>query len=114
MNGNDLSRNKSQQTKLQEAFTVIGLTVNTSQYNYLQGAADEREAWEALGKVYMKSSRSNHINLKRKFYGYRHEITEPIQNYINGILDVVSKLWSIELCLCPHPPYSRLLAPVNR
>lgn len=81
--------------KADEALTAIGLTVDSDQYQYIQDATNGQEAWKALSKIYEKNSRANRIALKRQFYGFSHDDTKPIQEYISGILELATRLKAI-------------------
>jgi hypothetical protein len=59
--------------KTEEALTLIGLTVDCSQYGYICDATDGPAAWKALAEIYKKNSRATRISLKRQFYGYTHD-----------------------------------------
>jgi gag-polypeptide of LTR copia-type/Zinc knuckle len=86
---------KKNASKMQEILTAIGLTVDESQYIYIRDADNGYEAWKALEKVYLKNSRANRISLKRQLYGFRHAVDNPIQDYINGILELTGQLRGI-------------------
>jgi hypothetical protein len=86
---------KKNASKMQEILTAIGLTVDESQYVYIRDAEDGYEAWKALEKVYLKNSRANRISLKRQLYGFGHVVDNPIQDYINGILELTGQLRGI-------------------
>jgi hypothetical protein len=86
---------KKNASKMQEILTAIGLTVDESQYIYIRDAEDGYAAWKALEKVYLKNSRANRISLKRQLYGFRHAVDNPIQDYINGILELTGQLRGI-------------------
>lgn len=81
--------------KANEGLTAIGLTVDSDQYQYIQDATNGPEAWKALSKIYEKNSRANRVALKRQFYGFSHDDTKPIQEYISGILELATRLKSI-------------------
>jgi gag-polypeptide of LTR copia-type/Zinc knuckle len=86
---------KKNVSKMQEILTAIGLTVDESQYIYIRDAEDGYAAWKALEKVYLKNSRANRISLKRQLYGFGHAVDSPIQDYINGILELTGQLRGI-------------------
>src|ERR1700739_3534820 len=50
--------------KADEGLTIIGLTIDPDQYQYIRDAANGARAWEELAKVYEKNSRGNRIALK--------------------------------------------------
>jgi len=81
--------------KADEGLTAIGLTVDSDQYQYIQDAKNGPEAWTALSKIYEKNSRANRVALKRQFYGFTHDDTKPIQEYISGILELATRLKAI-------------------
>lgn len=78
-----------------DALTLIGLSVEASQYQYIQDAETSAAAWTALKKHYEKNSRANRISLKRQFYGYKHNPEKPIQVYINDIRGLARRLAAI-------------------
>lgn len=79
----------------EEILTVIGLTIDPSQYQHIQDCADGIAAWSALAELYEKNSRANRISLKREFYGFDHDTIKPIQNYISGISRLATALRAI-------------------
>jgi hypothetical protein len=79
----------------EEMLTAIGLTIDPSQYQYIDSCKTGVEAWEKLKKIYEKNSRANRIALKRQFYGYNHDPAKPIQEYISGITGLASRLKAI-------------------
>lgn len=81
--------------KLEEALTTIGLTVDSSQYQYIQECTNGAEAWKALADIYEKNSRANRIALKRQFYGFNHDAEAPICTYISGIMSLAGRLKAI-------------------
>lgn len=87
------------ETKAVESLTIIGLTVEPSQYTYIRAAKNGPEAWEALAKVYNKASRANRTQLKRRFYHFTVGFEVPIQHYIAGITDLAAQLRAIEVAL---------------
>jgi hypothetical protein len=74
----------------EEMLTAIGLTIDPSQYRYIDGCKTGVEACEKLKKIYEKNSA-----LKRQFYGYTHDPAKPIQEYISGITGLASRLKAI-------------------
>jgi len=86
---------KGWEAKASKALTIIGLAVDTTQYQYISDAKDGVEAWEKLRKVYEKNSRENRIALMRKFYNAEHNASLPIQDYINPIIKVATRLRAI-------------------
>ena len=83
----------------QEALTIIGLSVEPSQYGYIRDSADGIAAWKALAAVHEKVSRANRIALKRRFYNFKHDTDQSIHTYINGIQDLASRLKGIKVTL---------------
>ena len=79
--------------------TLIGLSMQPSQYTYIRDAKNGVDAWTALKDAYEKNSRSTRINLKRQFYNFEHDINAPIQVYISGITDLAGKLKAIGVAL---------------
>jgi gag-polypeptide of LTR copia-type/Zinc knuckle len=85
--------------KSEEALTYIGLTISQDQYSYIRDSSDGPSAWKALAEIYEKNSRATRISLKRQFYGYQHDDTRPIAEYITGITDLAARLKSIKVKL---------------
>ncbi|GLB42146.1 putative gag-polypeptide of LTR copia-type [Lyophyllum shimeji] len=83
------------EAKAEEALTAIGLTLDPSQYQYIQDATDGVDAWKKLQKIYEKNSRANRISLMRQFYYAHHDPHMPIEDYINGIIKTANQLKSI-------------------
>lgn len=79
----------------EDALTDIGLTIDPSQYCHIRDAADGHEAYTALAAIYEKPSRANHISIKRSLYGYIHDTSKPIQDYITSITSLASRLDAI-------------------
>lgn len=86
-------------TESAHGLTIISLTIDPSQYIYIESATNGREAWKALADLYEKPSRANHIHLKRSFYGYMHSPTKNIQEYISGITSLAAQLRNIGVTL---------------
>ena len=89
----------SWETKANEAFTLIALTVEPSQYTYIRNAKNGPEAWKALKDIYEKNSRSTCINLKQQFYGFEHDTSTSISAYVHSIIDLARKLNDIGVSL---------------
>jgi hypothetical protein len=89
----------SWETKANEAFTLIALTVEPSQYTYIRNAKNGPEAWKALKDIYEKNSRSTCINLKQQFYGFEHDTSASISAYVHSIIDLARKLNDIGVSL---------------
>lgn len=85
--------------KSEQGLTAIGLTVDPSQYHYIRDASTGPDAWTKLSAVYEKKSRANRVALKRQFYGYRHDVDQSIQVYINDIIGLSTKLKAIGVTL---------------
>jgi len=85
--------------KAQDGLMVIGLTMEPSQYTYIRDSPDDPKAWKALKDAYEKNSRATCISLKRQFYGFEHKAKEPMQKYVNGILELAGKLKAIRVAL---------------
>ena len=86
---------KTWDTKAEEGLTIIGLTVDPSQYTYIWNSANSVEAWTALKEIYEKNTCSTRISLKRQFYGFEHNTSAPMSTYVNGITDLAAKLKGI-------------------
>jgi len=79
--------------------TIIGLTVEPSQYAYLREVKSGPEAWDILKKIYNKPSRANRTQLKRRFYQYKAKSDQSMQSYISAIADLASQLKAIKVPL---------------
>jgi hypothetical protein len=90
---------KAWDTKAEEGLTIIGLTVEPSQYTYIRNSTNGAEAWTALKEIYEKNSRSTRISLKRQFYGFEHDTNALMSTYVNGITDLAGKLKAIGIDL---------------
>ena len=95
----DGKEEKEWDRKAEEGLTLIGLSMQPSQYTYIRDAKNGVDAWTALKDAYEKNSRSTRINLKRQFYNFEHDINAPIQVYISGITDLAGKLKAIRVAL---------------
>ncbi|KAI9069738.1 hypothetical protein FKP32DRAFT_1546588, partial [Trametes sanguinea] len=79
--------------KLSElALTIIGLTINPDQYDYIRNAKTGAEAWSALQEAYEKNTRANRITLKREFYTAAHDPNAPIREYTNRVTNLANRL----------------------
>ena len=87
------------QKKADDGLTVIGLSVDPSQYTYIRDATDGIGAWSNLKEQYEKNTRATRISLKRQFYSFQHDTSSPIQTYIAGITDLAAKLGGIGIKL---------------
>lgn len=83
----------------EDGFSAIGLTIEQSQKPYIRDCTDGPSAWKALKDIYEKNSTSNRISLKRRFYSYHHDTTQPITDYINDITSLATQLRAIGLKL---------------
>ena len=95
----DGKEEKEWDRKAEEGLTLIGLSIQPSQYTYIREAKNGVDAWNALKDAYEKNSRSTRINLKRQFFNFEHDTNAPIQNYISGITDLAGKLKAIGVAL---------------
>jgi hypothetical protein len=86
----------------EEALSYIGLTVMPNQYSHIRTATNGAEAWKALADVYEKNSRATRISLKRQFYGFRHDTSASIQEYISGITTLAARIEAIGITLTPN------------
>ena len=77
----------------------IRLTISQNQYGYIQDSTDGPSAWKALADICKKNSCATCISLKRQFYGYQHDETCPITDYITSITDLTAWLKSIKVML---------------
>jgi hypothetical protein len=82
-----------------DALTIISLTINPTQYIYIRDAENGWNAWHALATLYEKPSRANHIHLKRAFYGYIQSPNTAIQDYLDGITSLATRLRAIGVTL---------------
>lgn len=85
--------------KADDGLTVIGLTVDSSQYTFIRESTNGVEAWQALKDQYEKNTRATRISLKRQFFGFQHDPHVPMQIYIAGITDLAAKLTGIGITL---------------
>ena len=85
--------------KADEGLTFIGLTVDTTQYGYIRDASNGVEAWQALKNIYEKNSCTTCITLKWQFYGYQHDESKSIADYISGISNLAAQLKSLNITL---------------
>jgi len=85
--------------KSDELLTCIGLSIAPSQYGYIRECTDGPSAWKGLADVYEKDSRAMRISLKRQFYGFHHDTSRPIVEYISGITDLAARLKAIKITL---------------
>lgn len=85
--------------KADEGLTFIGLPVDTTQCSYIRDVSTRLEACQALKDIYEKNSRATHITLKRQFYGYQHDESKPIADYISGISNLAQQLKSLNITL---------------
>ena len=85
--------------KSQDLLTCIGLSVAPNQYSYIRECTNGPSAWKALANVYEKDSCGTRISLKWKFYGFQHDITHLIMEYILGITDLAACLKAIKVNL---------------
>lgn len=83
--------------KSDEALTIIGLSVDPSQYEYIRDSETAHDAWKALQAKYEKASRASRINLKRQLYNFKHDPAKPVQVYIDGIKSLVRRLRAISV-----------------
>ncbi|KAK7005399.1 hypothetical protein R3P38DRAFT_2474891, partial [Favolaschia claudopus] len=60
-----LRRQKAKESE--EILTIIGLTIDPSQYQHIADCTDGVEAWAKLAEIYEKDSRPSRIALKRDF-----------------------------------------------
>ena len=79
--------------------TVIGLSVDPSQYVYIRDAKTGPAAWAALQAQYQKNSRANRIALKRQLYGTQQDSSAPIREYTSRVLDIAARLRAIGVSL---------------
>src|ERR1700733_714713 len=85
--------------KALDALTIISLTIDPTQYIYIQDVEDGWSAWRALATLYEKPSRANRIHLKRAFYGYIKSSDTVIQDYLDGIITLATRLRAIGVTL---------------
>jgi len=85
--------------KALDALTIISLTIDPSQYIYIRDAENGWNAWHALATLYEKPSRANRIHLKRAFYGYIQSPGTAIQDYLDGIITLATRLRAIGVTL---------------
>ncbi|CDO75143.1 hypothetical protein BN946_scf184639.g5 [Trametes cinnabarina] len=95
------TRNKQERWDLQaeNALTIIGLSIQPDQYEYIRDAKTGPATWAALRAVYEKNSRANRIALKREFYTTRHDPNAPIREYTNRVTALANRLKAIGVTL---------------
>lgn len=79
----------------EDGLTAIGLSIEQSQTSYIRDCTTGPQAWDALAAIYQRNARSTRINLKRQFYTYVHDTSQPIRDYVTGITTLVTKLKAI-------------------
>jgi len=89
---NEDEKDSDWDAKVQESLTIIGLTIDPSNYVHIRSATNGAEAWIALAGVYEKNSRATRISLKRQLYGYKHNPHAPMQDYISDITTLAAQL----------------------
>jgi gag-polypeptide of LTR copia-type len=85
--------------KADDGLTIIGLTVDPSQFPYIRDAKDGPEAWKMLKDIYEKNSRATQIGLKQQFYNFKHDPHESMHTYVNSITKLASRLKGIGIDL---------------
>ncbi|CDO74298.1 hypothetical protein BN946_scf184839.g3 [Trametes cinnabarina] len=95
------TRDKQERWDLQaeNALTIIGLSIQPDQYEYIRDAKTGPAAWAALCAVYEKNSRANQIALKREFYTTRHNPNALIREYTNHVTALANRLKAIGVTL---------------
>jgi hypothetical protein len=84
--------------KSEEAYCIIVFTIEPSQFVYLHTITDNGvQAWKALKDVYIRKTRVNRVSLMRQLYNFKHDIAQPIDVYIRGILRLVWELRAIDV-----------------
>jgi hypothetical protein len=86
-------------TKDEKALSIIGLTVETSQYVHIRSCTKSADAWQAFKDLYEKNSQANRITLKRAFYTFKHDPERPIRDFINGIMTLTNQLKALGVSL---------------
>ncbi|KAI9061648.1 hypothetical protein FKP32DRAFT_1677862 [Trametes sanguinea] len=84
---------------LELALTIIGLTINPDQYDYIQNTKTSPKAWSTLQEAYEKNTRENRITLKCELYTAAHDPNTLICQYTNHITNLVNRLQSISVIL---------------
>ena len=77
--------------KADEGLSFIGLMINATQYSYIHDTSNRVEAWQALKDIYEKNSHATCIMLKWQFYGYQHDKSRPIADYISGVSNLAAQ-----------------------
>ncbi len=112
---------KNAQNKADEALTIIGLTINPSQYKLISHCKNGVEAWYKLAGHYEKNSRANRIQLTCAFYNFKHDPKMLISDYINGLEMIWNQMHGIgmnvddsdladALIMCLNPRFNAISA----
>ncbi|KAF8233706.1 hypothetical protein L208DRAFT_1265341, partial [Tricholoma matsutake] len=90
---------KDWEKKSEEMLMCIRLTLVTNQYSHIQECTDGPSAWKAFANIYEKDSHAICISLKWQFYGFHHDTSQLITEYISGITDLAACLKAIKIGL---------------
>jgi hypothetical protein len=82
-----------------KALSIIGLTIETSQYVHIRSCTKSANAWQAFKDLYEKNSRANCITLKWAFYTFKHNPERPICDFINSIMTLADQLKALGISL---------------
>jgi hypothetical protein len=85
--------------KDEKALSIIGLTVETSQYVHIRSCMKSADAWQAFKDLYEKNSWANCITLKQAFYTFKHDPERPIRDFINSITMLADQLKALGVSL---------------
>ena len=99
--------------KADEALTIIGLTLDPSQYKLVNQCENGVEAWYKLADHYEKNSRANRIRLTRAFYNFKHDLDMPIDEYIQGLEAIWNQMRGIGMSITDSDLADALIMNLN-
>src|SRR5260370_19691008 len=85
--------------KADEALTIIGLTLDPSQYKLVNQCENGVEAWYKLADHYEKNSQANCIRLTQAFYNFKHDLDMRINEYIQGLEAIWNQMHRIGMSI---------------
>ncbi len=90
---------KDGQDKADKALTIIGLTLDPSQFKLVNQCRHGIEMWYKykLADHYEKNSQVNHIQLTQTFYNFRHNLKMLINDYIQGLEMIWNQMHGIRM-----------------
>src|SRR5260370_19604850 len=85
--------------KANKALTIIGLTLDPSQYKLVNQCENGVEVWYKLADHYEKNSWANHIWLMQAFYNFKHDLDMLINEYIQGLEAIWNQMCRIRMSI---------------